>query len=115
MQTIELDLIDFIARFKWRPMSWQRRVKNDMASLAKGELAGCAPRDLSERERHCLYRLAWAKMQTEPSSLAIPVKEWLAANGRPISRKEERTIARQRREAEKAKTAAEPPAQPRLL
>lgn len=101
MTPFEHDLVRFIARYPWRPMSWQRRAKNDFVRRLEGEQAGAEwtkRRDLTDRERHLLYRLAWEKMKNTPCDLTIPVSEWLATHPKPPTRAEQRKAERAERE-----------------
>lgn len=118
MTPLEHELVRFIARFAWRPMSWQRRAMNDFVRRLDGERSGAEwtkRRDITERERHLLYRLAWEKLKQTvmPSPLLIPVKEWLAAHPKPPTRAEQRKA--ERVERARAKAEARPAEEPRLL
>jgi hypothetical protein len=109
MSPLELEIVAFVARFSWRPMSWQRRAMLDYLRRRDGRERGeaWAMRDLTPRERHCLYRLAWLEKDKLTPSLVIPVKEWLAANAKPATRAEERAAKKTARaEAKKAKARA---------
>lgn len=116
MTPFEAELVRLVARFPWRPMSAFRRAKNDFVRRLEGEQRGDAwatRRDITDRERHLLYRMVWERAQHVPCDLIIPVKRWLLEHPKPPTRAEQRKAARAARE--RTKQAARAAEEPRLL